>query len=151
MLEQVYSGDEKAKAPIGTDVYTDYEDKSNALDQNFLNSYTQDNILELLSDMQFDPKVNWHVNLDSWYNFSKKGGWQHVHDHVGGFLQIQWSGVHYAVFDKEHETTHFPNPRPYDLEVYGLNNQGRNTTTVMIWIFFPKGEEGDIIWFPSYP
>jgi hypothetical protein len=152
LLEDIYPGEEKAKSNlIGADVYTDYEDKSNALDQNFLNPLYEENIMELLSDMQFSPDVNWHVNLDSWYNFSLKGGWQHVHDHVGGPLQIQWSGVHYAVFDKDHESTHFQNPQAAMIRsLWPTTNKNELPPYCDDLDIALKAQEGDIIWFPSY-
>ena len=98
LMEEVYPGEGNLHTNlIGTEVYTDYEDKTNSLDQNVVNKLYEENVKELLEDMQFSNNVNWHVNLDTWYNFSVKGGYQHMHDHVGGPLQVNWSGIHYVV------------------------------------------------------
>lgn len=153
LLDDIYPGEEKAKSNlIGTDVYTDYDNKENALDQKFINPLYSDNIMELLSDMKFSSDVNWHVNLDSWYNFSRKGGWQHVHDHVGGPLQVQWSGIHYAVFDnEEHESTNFQNPQAAMIRSLWPTNEKQNVPQYCDDLDTAiKVEEGDIIWFPPY-
>lgn len=151
LMKEIYPGDDFETNLIGTEVYTDYEDKSNALDPSIVNPLYQDNVIELLTDLQFSQDVNWHVNLDTWYNFSRKGGWQHMHDHVGGPLQITWSGIHYVVLDESHQTTNFTNPQAQlirstwpTMEHKDLPSYCNDLDVAL------KADEGEIIWFPPY-
>lgn len=153
MLEEVFPDNETIESNLpGTEVYTDYDDKSNGLDQERINHLYHDNIQELLSDMQFPDSGNWRVSMDTWYNFSRKGGYQHMHDHVGGPLQINWSGVHYVVFDKEeHQGTNFTHPQAAMIRsLWPTTNKNDIPAYCNDLDTSPPVEEGDIVWFPSY-
>jgi uncharacterized protein (TIGR02466 family) len=152
LMEEVYPGEGNLHTNlIGTEVYTDYEDKTNSLDQNVVNKLYEENVKELLEDMQFSNNVNWHVNLDTWYNFSVKGGYQHMHDHVGGPLQVNWSGIHYVVLDEEHQTTNFAHPQQAMLRSLWPTTNGNDLPPYCNDLDIAlRAEEGEMIWFPPY-
>lgn len=152
LMEEVYPGDSEAEPNLpGTEVYTDYQDKSNSLSQDRINHLYEPNIRELMSDMQFPDTAHWHVSLDTWYNFSRKGGYQHMHDHVGGPLQIMWSGIHYAVLDPEHQTTNFTHPQAAMVRSMWPTTNSEDLPPYCndLDTALPA-EEGDMIWFPPY-
>jgi len=152
LMEEVYPGDDVATPNlIGTEVYTDYQDKTNALSQERINHLYEPNIRELMTDMEFPDTAHWHVNVDSWYNFSRKGGYQHMHDHVGGPLQIMWSGIHYAVLDPEHQTTNFTHPQASMLRsLWPTMNKADLPPYCDDLDVALKADEGEMIWFPPY-
>lgn len=133
-------------------MYTDLWGQGKKVDWPFLHNYYVPQVQQLMEETNFDMKIPWRYNINSWYNWTKYAGWQELHDHVVGPISYAWCGVHYVVFDKEkHEPTRFWNPNADQIQAHWPSNQVKdNPPYCQDTYYSPEVNEGDIVWFPPW-
>lgn len=153
MLTNVYPEYEKlGPNEVSRNIYSSYFPGAPKLDVNLFSELYAKDINNFLDKAGFSKFHAWTTKLNFWYNLSKKGAYQEVHDHLGGPIPISYAAIHYVVFDKtEHVSTVFYNPlesvlktlQPTTKDQFKPNDfQGLQKILNV--------EEGDIIIFPSY-
>tara|TARA_E500000178_G_C17038341_1_gene764837 strand:- start:10489 stop:11112 length:624 start_codon:yes stop_codon:yes gene_type:complete len=134
-------------------LYSDYFEGIDKLDKKEWIKLYQPTIEKFKEKAGFNKNQKWFTGMDLWFNVGVQGSQQEEHDHMGGFPSCVYSAIHYLIYDpNEHESTVFFNPIHYTF----LRNQhmcGADEELPVDWSqpnHFPKVDEGDIVFFPSY-
>ena len=133
-------------------LYSDYFDGIQKLDSSWIDLY-RPVIEQFKVKAGFDKNKKWITNIDAWFNVGVKGTQQEEHDHLGGFPSVLYSAIHYIIFDpSEHESTIFFNPM-HQMWLRNMHMTNAEDTLPIDWEqpwHFPKVNEGDMVFFPSY-
>lgn len=152
MEDNVLSGYDGCSTSPDSNVYSDYFPGAPKVDQEKFRKLYLDNITNLFNFIGIDTKRQWNMNTKFWYNITEQGGWQEQHDHISSPFPIQFSGIHFLKFNKEHhEATLFRNPQT-DI-IRAMMPTGDWSTLPPYFTGLtgqPPVEQGEILFFPSY-
>ena len=133
-------------------LYSDYFDGIKKLDSSWIDLY-KPTIEQFKLKAGFNKNQKWTTNIDAWFNVGVKGTQQEEHDHLGGYPSTLYSAIHYIIFDpNEHESTIFFNPihQMYLRNMHMVHSEGNLPADWEQPWHFPKVNEGDMVFFPSY-
>lgn len=153
MMDNIYPLYEQLGAnEPSRNIYSSYFPGAPKLDSKIFSDFYSRDISNFLDKAGFSKLHLWNTKVNFWYNLSKKGAYQEVHDHLGGPIPISYAAIHYVVFDKtEHVSTVFYNPLESVLKTLQPTTKDQFKPTDFQGLQkILNVEEGDIVIFPSY-
>lgn len=132
-------------------IYTDYYPGAKQCHWNLFIKHYESACKEILEKIDINFKDPWKIIIKPWYNFTTYNDKEFLHDHVGGPSTIQFSAVHFVVFDNNCQGTVFENPSyQYIKSIAPTKNVDHLPLYFREHKRIPIVEEGDFILFPSW-